>query len=62
MLGTLVAICFIAMNITGLTLAGVRDYVQPLFSGLSLVLAIGLALLHKAIPVDQRRKSSAYAF
>jgi ribose transport system permease protein len=41
-LGTLVAIYFIAVNISGLTLAGVHDWVQPLFSGVSLVLAIAL--------------------
>ncbi|MGI8329927.1 ABC transporter permease [Actinomadura scrupuli] len=43
--GTLVAIFFLAVNITGLTFAGVDNWINDLFTGLSLVLAIALASL-----------------
>ena len=41
--GTLVAIFFLAINITGLTFAGVQNWINQVFTGLSLVLAIALA-------------------
>ena len=41
--GTLVAIFFLAVNITGLTFAGVQNWINQVFTGLSLVLAIALA-------------------
>ncbi|GAC1445508.1 MAG: ribose ABC transporter permease [Mycobacteriales bacterium] len=43
--GTLVAIFFLAVNITGLTFAGVQNWINQVFTGLSLVLAIALAAL-----------------
>jgi ribose transport system permease protein len=41
--GTIVAIFFLAVNITGLTFAGVENWINELFTGLTLVLAIALA-------------------
>ena len=41
--GTIVAIFFLAVNITGLTFAGVQNWINELFTGLTLVLAIALA-------------------
>jgi ribose transport system permease protein len=41
--GTIVAIFFLAVNITGLTFAGVENWINQLFTGLTLVLAIALA-------------------
>ncbi len=41
--GTLVGVYFIAVNVTGLTFAGASNWINELFTGLSLVLAIGLA-------------------
>jgi ribose transport system permease protein len=41
--GTIVALLFLAVNITGLTLAGVANWINELFTGLSLVFAIALA-------------------
>ena len=43
--GTLLAIFFLAAAITGLTFAGVRDYINDLFTGLALVLAVGISVL-----------------
>jgi ribose transport system permease protein len=43
--GTLLAIFFLAAAITGLTFAGVRDYINDLFTGLALVVAVGLSVL-----------------
>ena len=42
-LGTLVAIFFLAVNITGLTFAGVSNWISEVFTGLSLVLAVAFA-------------------
>lgn len=42
-LGTLVAIFFLAVNITGLTFAGVANWISDVFTGLSLVLAVAFA-------------------
>jgi ribose transport system permease protein len=41
--GTLVAIFFLAVNITGLTFAGVPNYINDLFTGAALVLAVAFA-------------------
>lgn len=43
--GTLLAIFFLATTITGLTFAGVKDYVSDLFTGSALVLAVALSSL-----------------
>lgn len=50
--GALVAIYLIAVNVTGLQYAGAAAYVEPLFSGVALVLAIGLSALlrHRRAP------------
>ena len=42
-LGTLLAIFFLALAITGLTFAGVKDYINDLFTGLALVLAVAIS-------------------
>jgi ribose transport system permease protein len=42
-LGSLVAIFFINVNITGLTFAGVANWITDVFTGLSLVLAVAFA-------------------
>jgi ribose transport system permease protein len=44
-LGTLLAIFFLATAITGLTFAGVQDYINDLFTGFALVLAVGIAVV-----------------
>jgi ribose transport system permease protein len=43
--GTLLAIFFLAAAITGLTFAGVRDYINDLFTGFALVLAVGISVV-----------------
>jgi ribose transport system permease protein len=44
-LGTLLAIFFLAAAITGLTFAGVQDYVNDIFTGLALILAVAISVL-----------------
>jgi len=44
-LGTLLAIFFLAAAITGLTFAGVQDYINDLFTGFALVLAVGISVV-----------------
>jgi ribose transport system permease protein len=41
--GTLVAIFFLGVNITGLTYAGVANWINEVFTGLTLILAVALA-------------------
>jgi len=41
--GTLVAIFFLGINITGLTYAGVANWINMVFTGLTLILAVALA-------------------
>lgn len=41
--GTLVAILFLAVNITGLQFAGVANWISDVFTGLSLILAVAFA-------------------
>jgi ribose transport system permease protein len=46
--GTLVAIFFLQVNLTGLTYAGVNNWINEVFTGLTLILAVALAaVLHK---------------
>ena len=46
--GTIVALLFLAVNITGLTFAGVANWINEMFTGLSLIFAIALAaVFHK---------------
>jgi len=54
--GTLVALMFLAVNITGLTLAGVANWINELFTGLSLIFAIAMAaVLAKEPKVKAKR-------
>jgi ribose transport system permease protein len=47
-LGSIVAILFLAVNITGLTFAGVADWINQLFTGVALVAAIAFSTaLHR---------------
>jgi ribose transport system permease protein len=41
--GTLVAIFFLGVNITGLTYAGVQNWITEVFTGMTLILAVALA-------------------
>jgi ribose transport system permease protein len=41
--GTIVALLFLAVNITGLTYAGVQNWINEMFTGVSLIFAIALA-------------------
>lgn len=41
--GTIVALLFLAVNITGLTFAGVANWINEMFTGVSLIFAIALA-------------------
>ncbi len=59
-LGTLVAIFFLAVNITGLTFAGVSNWISEVFTGLSLVLAVALATILSR-PRKHKTTSSAGA-
>jgi len=43
--GTLLAIFFLATAITGLTFAGVQDYINDLFTGFALIVAVGISVL-----------------
>lgn len=57
--GTLVAIFFLAVNITGLTFSGVANWISDVFTGLALVLAVAFAGFmsrprkHKPRPQEQ---------
>jgi ribose transport system permease protein len=53
--GTLVAIFFLAVNITGLTFAGVENWINQVFTGLTLILAVALA----AVLSKERRRTKA---
>jgi ribose transport system permease protein len=44
-LGTMLAIFFLASAITGLTFAGVKDYISDLFTGSALVLAVAISAM-----------------
>ena len=52
--GTIVALLFLAVNITGLTLAGVANWINELFTGLSLIFAIALAAVLAKEPKIKR--------
>lgn len=43
--GTIVAIFFLSINITGLTYAGVQNWITEVFTGLTLILAVALAAI-----------------
>jgi ribose transport system permease protein len=43
-LGTLIAVYFVAFIVNGLTLAGAADWVNPLFNGLALLVAVALSI------------------
>jgi len=43
--GTLLAIFFLAAAITGITFAGVQDYINDLFTGFALVLAVAISVM-----------------
>jgi ribose transport system permease protein len=55
--GTIVALLFLAVNITGLTLAGVANWINELFTGLSLIFAIALAAVLSKDPKVKRSTS-----
>jgi ribose transport system permease protein len=52
--GTIVALLFLAVNITGLTLAGVANWINELFTGLSLIFAIAMAAVLAKEPKVKR--------
>ena len=57
--GTIVALLFLAVNITGLQYAGVANWINELFTGLSLIFAIALAaVLQKDRKVKRASDSS----
>jgi ribose transport system permease protein len=57
-LGSIVAILFLAVNITGLTFAGVADWINQLFTGVALVVAIAFSTaLHR----ERRHRSRSTA-
>jgi len=57
--GTIVALLFLAVNITGLQYAGVANWINEMFTGLSLIFAIALAaVLSKERTVKKTRKSA----
>jgi ribose transport system permease protein len=57
--GTIVALLFLAVNITGLQYAGVDNWINELFTGLSLIFAIAFAaVLSKERSVKKTRKTA----
>jgi len=57
--GTIVALLFLAVNITGLQYAGVANWINEMFTGLSLIFAIALAaVLSKERNIKKTRKSA----
>jgi ribose transport system permease protein len=62
-LGSVVAILFLAVNITGLTFLGVQDWINQLFTGAALVVAIAFSTAlhrerkHRARPAPQEPAS-----
>jgi ribose transport system permease protein len=54
--GTIVALLFLAVNITGLQYAGVANWINELFTGLSLIFAIALAAV---LQKDRKVKRAA---
>jgi ribose transport system permease protein len=44
-IGTLVGVLFVAVSVNGLTLAGTADWVDPVFNGAALVIAVALSTL-----------------
>jgi ribose transport system permease protein len=57
--GTIVALLFLAVNITGLQYAGVANWINEMFTGLSLIFAIALAaVLSKQRTVKKTRKTA----
>jgi ribose transport system permease protein len=57
--GTIVALLFLAVNITGLQYAGVANWINEMFTGLSLIFAIALAaVLSKQRSVKKTRKTA----
>jgi ribose transport system permease protein len=62
-LGSIVAILFLAVNITGLTFLGVQDWINQLFTGAALVVAIAFSTAlhrerkHRARPAPQEPAS-----
>jgi ribose transport system permease protein len=56
--GTIIALLFLAVNITGLQYAGVDNWINEMFTGLSLIFAIALAaVLSKERTVKKTRKT-----
>jgi ribose transport system permease protein len=43
-IGTVIAVAFVAIIVNGLTLAGAAAWVSPLFNGLALLIAVGLSI------------------
>jgi ribose transport system permease protein len=43
--GTLVGVLFVAVSVNGLTLAGAKDWVDPVFNGAALMLAVALSTI-----------------
>jgi ribose transport system permease protein len=42
-LGTMIGVVFVSETVSGLTLAGASDWVDPVFNGAALLLAVGLS-------------------
>jgi ribose transport system permease protein len=53
--GTLVGLAFIAVSVNGLTLAGASGWVDPVFNGASLILALTLSSFLSRYRVGERR-------
>jgi len=49
--GTIVGVFFVALSVNGLTLTGAQDWVNPVFNGAALIIAVGLAayLAHRRL-------------
>jgi len=50
--GSIIAVYFLAFGISGVTIEGVQTYVQNLFYGGALVIAVTLSQLVKSEPVN----------
>ncbi len=53
--GTIVGVFFVAVGVNGLTLAGASDWVEPVFNGASIIVAVALS----AVLARRRGISSA---
>lgn len=60
--GTIIGVYFLAVAVSGLTLKGAADWVQPVFNGAALIVAVALSTLSKRYQEAREARRSAAAF